>query len=179
MSSKTSSCSASVACGSPGSRATETLRGQRLFLDEQQDLVMLGEGGLREPAQQREDLRSMGQVAQGKLSGDPGVSQDGVVVEQIGEDGVSGAQVVDPQRGIDQDHRAWLRRLGTPFRAGSVPPSRARRLALSLSTRARSASRTSAVFSLVPVSRWASASRSSSKASVVRINLAPLLKALE
>jgi hypothetical protein len=53
--------------------------------------------------------------------------------------------------------------------SGSLPASRASRRALSRSISARSASRTSAVRSCVPVSRWASRIRSSSRLMVVRI----------
>ncbi len=81
---------------------------------------------------------------------------------------VADTKVVDPDRGVDQNHCGSARRRGTVLRSGSVPPSLASRRALSRSIRARNPSRTRALFSVVPVRRCASASRSSSRAKVVR-----------
>jgi hypothetical protein len=75
-------------------------------------------------------------------------------------------QVIDPHRGVNRNHADGLRR-ATGFKSGSEPPSAARRRALSRSINARSASRTSADFSLRPVYRSAAASRSSSRVRVV------------
>src|ERR1700712_2291010 len=90
------------------------------------------------------------------------------VLEKDSEVWVADSQMIDPDRGVDQDH-AGVCRLGIAFTPGSLPASWARRRALSRSINARSAWRTNAVFSVVPVKRCASCTRSSSKASVVLI----------
>ena len=64
---------------------------------------------------------------------------------------VTGAQMIDPDRSIDQDHLVVGRRRGTGAKSGSLPPSRAKRRALSRSISALRASRTNADFSRKPV----------------------------
>src|SRR5680860_1837794 len=86
------------------------------------------------------------------------MAKDHAALEQPGKRRMSDSQMVDPDRGVDEDHEGSLRRLGTSTSSGALPPSFARRRALSRWIRARSASRTSAVFPLVPVSRCASVS---------------------
>ena len=76
--------------------------------------------------------------------------------------------MIDPNATIDQNHFAADRRRTGISRSGSLPPSRARRRALSRSMRALSASRTSWDFSLRPVNACAFASCSSSSTIVVR-----------
>jgi len=62
-----------------------------------------------------------------------------VPFESLGKATIGAAQMIDPHRRIDQDHGLdRCRRRGATFNAGCVPPSRARRLALSRSTSARS-----------------------------------------
>ncbi|CAI10273.1 hypothetical protein p1B32 (plasmid) [Aromatoleum aromaticum EbN1] len=83
-------------------------------------------------------------------------------------------QVVDPDRGVHQDHSSCSgRRRGMSVSCGSEPPSRASRRALSRWMSARKASFTKADFSVMPVSAWALAKSSSSSASVVRIPYLP------
>jgi len=102
------------------------------------------------------------------------MSQNEAVLEQPYDSGVARPQVVDPDRSVDEDHEGSARRLGTSVSPGSLPPSLARRRALSRWMRARKASRTRALFSLVPVSRCASATNSSSREMVVeRADAAP------
>src|SRR3981081_1395306 len=79
-------------------------------------------------------------------------------------------QMIDPNRGIRQDHLPKRRR-GGAFSRGEVPPSRARRRALSRSIKALSASLTRADFSSMFVSSWAMASISSSRVTVVRMRI--------
>jgi hypothetical protein len=89
-----------------------------------------------------------------------------------GQNGVVSAQMVYPNRCIDEDHladRRAVRRRGTARRRGSDPPSAANLRALSRAISARSPSCTSAVFSCTPVTPRAFATRSSSRISVVRI----------
>jgi hypothetical protein len=97
------------------------------------------------------------------------MSQNLTSFEEGGELPVVCAQMIDPDRRIDQDHgRAGRRRRGV-FNLGSVPPSRANRRALSRSISALSASRTRLDFSFTPVKAWAFATSSSSKEMVVRM----------
>lgn len=58
-----------------------------------------------------------------------------------------GAQVIDPHRGVHQDHFRPDCRRGGVSTSGSLPPSRAKRRALSRSMSALRASRTSFDFS--------------------------------
>jgi len=68
---------------------------------------------------------------------------------------VQRAQMVDPDRGVDQDHAGSAWRRGSGFNCFSDPPKRAKRFALSRSIKARSASRIRAVFLVTPVRAWA------------------------
>src|SRR5258708_33279572 len=82
---------------------------------------------------------------------------------------VSGAEVVDPNRGICENQFDPTRRRGIFFNSGIVPPREANLRALSRSMRAFRASRINAVFSTTPVNSWAVRMRSSSSAIVVLI----------
>ncbi|MDW5593093.1 hypothetical protein VSS74_02005 [Conexibacter stalactiti] len=121
--------------------------------DQTKDLVVLGDDRLGEVAQQAEDLVAVAEVGEREFADDARVREDGAVVEQAGERVVAVTEEVDPDGGIDEDHCGSLRRRRTSSSAGSLPPRRARRRALSRSISAPSASRTSAVFSVVPVRR--------------------------
>jgi len=120
-----------------------------------------------EVAQETENFAATRELAERELTDYPWVSQHLGFLEKRGELRISDPEVVDPDRGVDEDHADVVRRLGIALKAGSLPASWARRRALSRSISARSACRTSALFSLVPVKRWASRIRSSSSASVV------------
>jgi hypothetical protein len=87
----------------------------------------------------------------------------------VGQYGIAGPQMVDPNRGIDQDHPGIGRRRAGACSPGSLPPKRASRRALSRSIKAFNASRTKLDFSVNPVNAWALAISSSSRARVVRI----------
>jgi hypothetical protein len=78
-------------------------------------------------------------------------TEDDAAAKQLGQRSIAVAEVVDPNRGVDEDHWLAARRRGIGVSAGSVPPRRARRRALSRSIRALRPSRTSNVFSFTPV----------------------------
>ena len=99
---------------------------------------------------------------------DKGMDQDPAIVEHIGQDRIAMPEAIDPDRGIEQN-QARSDCPGHRGKSGSLPPRRARRRALSRWINALSASRTKADFSCKPVNRWASFTRSSSKANVVRM----------
>jgi hypothetical protein len=83
---------------------------------------------------------------------------------------VAPAEVIDPNRGIDQDQASVSsRRRGAGSSSGSLPPNLASRLALSRSINAFNPSRTIAERSFEPISFMALASSSSSMFIVVRI----------
>ena len=67
------------------------------------------------------------------------MTQDLGTLEQSGQSVIAAAEMVYPHGCVDQDHRVGLRRLGVATKSGSLPPRRAKRLALSLSTNAPSA----------------------------------------
>ena len=77
--------------------------------------------------------------------------------------------MVDPNGRVGQNQAGSDRRRGMSSRLGIVPPSEIRWRTASRSIRAFSASRTSAVFSSIPVYSWARFTSSSSIASVVRM----------
>jgi hypothetical protein len=79
----------------------------------------------------------------------------------------------DPDGRIHQYHQVLGRRRGGGFASRSLPPKRARRRALSRSINAFRASRIRLDFSFRPVKAWALATSSSSRATVVRINMIP------
>src|SRR3974390_2072693 len=97
------------------------------------------------------------------------MGQDLVVVEESDKGLVAPAEMVDPNRRVNQDHFRAVRRRRGVFRRGSLPPKRAKRRALSRSINALSASRTIADFSFKPVNSRALANCSSSSAKVVRM----------
>jgi hypothetical protein len=77
--------------------------------------------------------------------------------------------MVDPDGGIGENHFRHALRRGVFFNPGIEPPREANLRALSRSIKALRASRINAVFSATPVNSWAVRTRSSSKATVVRI----------
>jgi hypothetical protein len=76
-------------------------------------------------------------------------------------------EVVDPDRGVDQDHAAPSRRRGAAVAWLSEPPRAARRLALSTRIKVSSPSRKSADLSVMPVNSDARVKSSSSMVTVV------------
>jgi hypothetical protein len=79
------------------------------------------------------------------------MASDLVVIEERSERRLGGMEVVDPDRGVDQDHVAPSRRRGAAVAWLSEPPRAARRLALSTRIKVSSPSRKSADFSVIPV----------------------------
>jgi len=90
--------------------------------------------------------------------------------QQVDKPRIATPKVIDPNGRVDQNQTGLPRRLrGAGFKVGCVPPSRARRLALSRSMRAFNPSLTMAVRSIGPASLAAFASNSSSMLMVVRM----------
>jgi len=82
---------------------------------------------------------------------------------------VAPTEVVDPDRAVDRHHRLPCLRRGTARSFGSLPPSLARRRALSRSISAESASFNSALRSRTPDRSCARFRRASSSVTVVRM----------
>src|SRR3990167_3731178 len=81
------------------------------------------------------------------------MAKDLLVVEQGPQALAPHPKVLDPDRGVHQDHAGLPeRRLRTGRSCFSVPPSAAKRRALSRDIKASGPRRTSEVFSLTPVS---------------------------
>jgi hypothetical protein len=92
---------------------------------------------------------TVAQVSQGQFADDEGVGQNTTAIQMRDEFRHAGAQMIDPDRGVDEDQAIFRRGVGA--RSGSEPPRRASRRALSLSIRAFKASRTRLDFSFRPV----------------------------
>ena len=120
--------------------------------------------------QKRKHLIAIAQCAASKFPNDEGMNQHISITEKRLQTPVSATKMVNPNGGIDENHatRSDLRRL-TGFKRGSVPPSFARRRALSRAMSASSPRRTRAVFFETPVNPAARRSREASTFSVVRI----------
>jgi len=132
-------------------------------------LVIIGNQCPRQVSEQAQNEDALAQVSKRDLARDEGMDRYLPALEPYLHRGIAPVQMVDPDRGVGENHRSAPRRRGGAFKSGSLPPSRASRRALSRSTRARSASWTIRDFSRKPVKACALASRSSSKAIVVRM----------
>jgi hypothetical protein len=142
---------------------------QTMSVDRKPYLFHLRHSHLRELVEQSECFDSLPQRSQGKFRNHKRMNDNAALPKLPAHLLVAGAEMVDPNRGIGQDHFRLVRRRGTLFKSGIVPPSDANRRALSRSIKALRASRSNAVFSATPVNSWAVWISSSSRATVVRI----------
>jgi hypothetical protein len=106
---------------------------------------------LRQKIQQRKRLRPPPQISQRQLGNNKWMNNNLSLIEKLAHLPVAPTEMIHPNRRIGENQRRAARRRGTFFSSGIVPPSDASLRALSLSIRAFSASRTSAVFSATPV----------------------------
>src|SRR5574337_16606 len=142
-----------------------------LALNEFQDFAMLCQPGSRQGLQQNQHLSTIPQGTARQFPDDERVCQHLLFVEKTYQFSVAGAEVIDPDGSVDQDHATEPgRRRRTGFSPGSVAPSRARRRALARAISASRPKRTSAVFFATPVSLAALCSSSRSMFSVVLIS---------
>ena len=115
------------------------------------------------------------QITAGQLTHHHRVHQYPARIEQFNQTCVCRAQMINPDRGINQYHGNQLagfdRRRGIDSSAGSEPPRRANLRALSRSINAFSPSRNKAVFSDIPVNSTACSYSKSSIFNVVRIRV--------
>jgi len=130
---------------------------------------VLGNPSLWQRRQQSKDLSPVPQVPTRELTNHEGMADYLPLVEKLNELRVAPGQMVDPNRGIDEDHQAAERRRRIDRSELSVPPSLARRRALSKAIKASRPRRIKAVFSVIPVNCSALFRRESSILSVVLI----------
>jgi hypothetical protein len=143
---------------------------QGLDSDELQHLFGTGRHSGWQVLKQFENRIAVAKTAASDLSQHERVHQDLCSLKQRDQPCVASPQVIDPHRGVDQDQAGFPVRLrGAALREGWVPPSRARRLALSRSMSALKPSLKMAVLSMGPTSLAALARSSSSTLMVVRI----------
>lgn len=148
----------------------DSLPMQPVAVDKSECLVVICHNDCRELVKQAENQRAIGQASARDFADYEWVHEHGTAVEQRSKLRVDPAQMVDPVRRIDQYQEVDPeRRRGGDLKLRWLPPSRARRLALSRSIRAFKPSRTVADRSSDPVSLTAFASNSSSIFIVVRI----------
>ena len=77
---------------------------QRLAIDEVKDVVIRRNGGLRQLSQSAQHEITFAQIAESEFAGHKAVPEDFPAVEQLAEHTIAGPQMVDPDRGIYQDH---------------------------------------------------------------------------
>ena len=141
-----------------------------MSINEEEKLVRGNGGSAGESLQKIQDFVSVFEITAGQFSDDVGMASYFGIKKQSLKPLVAYAQMIDPDGSIYEDHSyAELLRLGVSCNSFSVPPRRARRLALSLATSAFNPRRTSVVFSLTPVNSAAFSSNPSSMFNVVLI----------
>ena len=106
---------------------TDSESKQALGLDQGHNLGIGGGLCLWEITQETEDFAATRELAERELADHPWVSQHLGFLEEHGEPRISDPEVVDPDRGVDEDHADVVRRLGIGLKAGSLPARRARR----------------------------------------------------
>ncbi len=138
--------------------------------DEMNNLLMVGDRRTRQSCKHAEDFISVFNISTGKFAHNERMTGNLTFVQECNQFVVSCAEVLDPYRSIGKNHASspGLLRL-TGLRFLSVPPSAAKRRALSREINASSPKRTKEVFSSTPVSLAALRSRLSSMFSVVLI----------
>ena len=112
---------------------------QMLIVDQTQDLQVGRDGCPGEVEEQAENLAASGEVSERELADHPGVRQHVAVVEEPDELWFAGSEMVDPDRGVNEDHAGMVCRRETDVASGSLPASWASRRALSRSMSARRA----------------------------------------
>ena len=142
---------------------------EAMLLHKTQQLIVVSDRRLGQSREQAQDLNTIVDAPANKLADDEGMTKHLPGFEQGPEPRVTTAQVPNPDRSIDENAQAAERRRRIGFSAFSVPPSLAKRRALSRAISASSPNRSKAVFSLIPVSSLARLSNPSSMLRVVLI----------
>ena len=144
---------------------------QTVTIHELQHVVVGNDVQRRQLPQQVHSLCAIPEAAENQLSDHEWMGGDGTVFKIADQCGNGSAEMIDPDRRIDEDHREPLagRRLRGARARLSEPPSAARRCALRWAISARKPACTTAVFSARPVRLRAFSSNASSRINVVRI----------
>jgi len=97
---------------------------QLMAFDELHHFAMRRGDGFREVAQIAQHLGALRQAAKRDLANHEWMRERFVSVEQHHQLGIGGAEVVDPNRGVDQDHRSAgpAARRGLGFRIAPAQP---------------------------------------------------------
>jgi hypothetical protein len=77
---------------------------KRSAIDEVEDLVIRRDGGLGQLSQSAQHEITFAQITESELAGHKTMPEDFPVGEELAEHTIAGSQVVDPDRGIYQDH---------------------------------------------------------------------------
>ena len=75
-----------------------------LTIDEVEDLVIRCDNGLRQLSQGAQHEATFAQITKSKLAGHKAVAEYFPAIEQLAEHPIAGPHVVDPDRGIYQNH---------------------------------------------------------------------------
>ena len=143
---------------------------QLCLLDKPKNLIVVRHHHLRQRGKQSQDLCSSTQPSASKLSHHKRMRDDMAVNKHLTQPRIPAPEMVDPDRRVHQNHAALPdRRRGIDLSLFSVPPSSARRRALSRAIKASSPRCMSAVFPLTPVSFAARSKSAASMFSVVLI----------
>ena len=111
---------------------------QAMVLDEMQRFLIGGHNTGGKRREKSEHLPPPGDLSAGNLTDDERVRCHIPAFQSVSEKRNRLVEMIDPDRGVDEDHEG--RRLLGAFARGSLPPSRARRRALSLAINARNPS---------------------------------------
>jgi hypothetical protein len=151
---------------------SETLAIEFVPLDIAERFIELGDHCRRKLLEQFQDQCAIGQATAGNLTQYKRMHDHIAVFEQIGKQNIALAKMVDPHRCVDEDQLLVLwRRRRTTLSSRWLPPSLARRLALSRSINALRLSCNKVERSRGPVSLIALANKLSSRFTVVRIGV--------
>lgn len=110
-----------------GIHKTNSPAGQRVPLDEIQDLLLADDRGRWQRLQEREDLSPVLQISARKFPHNEDVAQGLSVIEQPCEKSFSVTKMSDPDRGVNQDHVFSGRSSARNQTQGFFRPSQARK----------------------------------------------------
>ena len=127
-------------------------------LDKLEYLFIVSDNGSREGGKQVENRPAMANVPERDFTQDERVGRNFGLLKSMNKGRYACAQMVHPDRSVDEDHAPCVPRRGIGAICGSLPPRRASLRALSRSIKACSAFRTIAEVSLIPHSSRALAS---------------------
>ena len=113
---------------------TDPAAKQPVSFDKLQDFFMRSEARLRHEPKICQDDISIPKISQCEFANDKGVRQNLARFEQCRQGSNFAANVLRPNRGVDQDHLDFSRRRRPATKPGWLPPKRANRRAASRST---------------------------------------------